>query len=69
MLYKLLLKTKILDYLQDRYLNKMINFATKLGFDRVEFNSDGKEIVYAVTFTNTEARKKVKMAELYPDSK
>lgn len=47
----------------------MINFATKLGFDRVEFNSDGKEIVYAVTFTNTEARKKVKMAELYPDSK
>ncbi len=47
----------------------MMKSATKLGFDHVEFNSDGEEIVYAVTFTNTEARKKVKMAELYPDSK
>tara|TARA_R100000278_G_scaffold5697_2_gene8581 strand:- start:6233 stop:6436 length:204 start_codon:yes stop_codon:yes gene_type:complete len=67
MLYKL--KTKILDYLQGRYLSKMINSATKLGFDCVEFKSDGKEVVYGVSFTNTEARQKVKMAELYPDSK
>lgn len=64
------LKAKALDYLECRRLDKMINSAVKLGFDCVDFKSDdGLNLVYSVTFTNTEVSQKVKMAELYPDSK